>query len=693
MKDEIKEEKQEIIFQDSDIAINLNINKLEKELDEFHKNQKSKETIKIIQKLAPLYEQTNCLQKAAFLYIRISDTYGILRDMENSLIYTDKAEELFYQIDHSLGKIYCLRLKGYSLRLLSRYDEALENLLTANNLFEENYSNNRNDQIFMLNYSQCMEITGLVYQDIKQNENARFFIKKAMELYEEMNHPFGVAKSLNNLGITYIYTEPEKSIEYYKKAQKIAENQNWANLDVNFTNNIGDVYEEQNDLVNALKYYNLALQKALKINSNSIPLIYKHIANVYIKENKPELAEKNLKIALVSFEKNFRKNKIADCYNMMNQVYKLKENYKTALEFYEKYAELNNEIINKKVVDKLANLQDQYKKTSDELKETKQKYSLISDVLKRKNMDFIGKSTKIKQVIKQAMRAASYPNTNILITGESGTGKEIIAHTIHYASKRKENLFVPVNCCSIPASLVESEFFGYKKGAFTGAIKDKIGFFEEAHNGSLFLDEIADTPLALQAKLLRVLENRKIKKIGSNEEQDINFRIISATNKDLKELIRNSDFRADLLFRLNTIEINIPPLRERKADIEPLLRFFVNKLSLQMNKKAPKIDDLLIDKLVEYDFPGNIRELKNMVERGLIICDDDILSEKDFELTCQNLICEKPCAELMFTTLDEMEDFMILKTLKQTGDNQTKTAKILGLSYSTLLRKLKKLKR
>jgi transcriptional regulator with PAS, ATPase and Fis domain len=287
------------------------------------------------------------------------------------------------------------------------------------------------------------------------------------------------------------------------------------------------------------------------------------------------------------------------------------------------------------------------------------------------------------------MTAASHKDTNVLVTGESGTGKEIIAHIIHFASVRRDKLFIPVNCSSIPETLIEGEFFGYKKGAFTGAKNDHIGYLEAANEGTLFLDEIADTPLSLQAKLLRVLENKKIKQLGSNKEIQVDFRIIAATNKNVQDLISKNIFRLDLLYRINTVEINIPPLRERTDDIEPLLEHFIIDFAHALNLAIPKISNDLVPFLKNYHFPGNVRELRNMVERAMIMNKKGVLEPELFILAPKMNKEEHTDSFFLQGTLKEIEKKAIFQTLKQTNDNLSATARLLGISYSKIQRKMK----
>ncbi len=325
------------------------------------------------------------------------------------------------------------------------------------------------------------------------------------------------------------------------------------------------------------------------------------------------------------------------------------------------------------------------------LKEMEEKSSLISKSLEERiERQMVGASDAIRQVLDFALKAANYPETHVLIAGESGTGKENIARIIHYASNRKNNLLYTVNSSSVTDSLMESEFFGHKKGAFTGAFNDKKGFFEICDHGTLFLDEIADMPLNLQSKVLRAIEEKQITRVGETDPVKTDFRIISATNHDLEKLVDEKKFRLDLLHRLNTLTIHIPPLRERPEDVEPLLRFFIADFSKKINKPTPVVDDGVINELLKYDFPGNVRELKNMVERAVILSNGGALGVGDFPVKQKQGL---QGTEVFFKgTLEATEIALIRNTLHQNDYNQIKTAHALGISRDALIRKMSKFK-
>ena len=323
------------------------------------------------------------------------------------------------------------------------------------------------------------------------------------------------------------------------------------------------------------------------------------------------------------------------------------------------------------------------------IRKFEEKTSLISKQLQEKiKRDFIGESYQIKEILEMALTAAKYKDTSVLITGESGTGKENVARIIHYESARKENVFCAVNSSAISDTLLESEFFGHKKGSFTGAITDKKGFFEVSNEGTLFLDEIADMPINLQAKILRAIEEKTITRVGETDPVATDFRIIAATNHDVEKLIKQKKFRLDLLHRLNTIHIHIPPLRERVEDIEPLLNHFVSEFSHKLNKPDLKVDRETVRMLKNYSFPGNVRELRNMVERAIILCKGELLTVNEFQAKIS--VEPESRKEKIYFNLEENESNLIRLALKLKNYNQKKTAEILGITRDSLIRRMKK---
>ena len=315
-------------------------------------------------------------------------------------------------------------------------------------------------------------------------------------------------------------------------------------------------------------------------------------------------------------------------------------------------------------------------------------------------MGIIGQSAAMKRLFELLPRVAQAPS-NVLIMGESGTGKELVARAIHELSPRKERPFVVVNCGGIPPNLLESELFGYKAGAFTGATKDKEGLFLKAHQGTIFLDEIGELPLEMQVKLLRVVQEKALMPLGATKEVKIDVRIISATNRDLEKEVLAGNFREDLFYRLNVITLTLPPLRERREDIPLLVDHFLKKYAQKMGKKIEGISDFALKALMEYDFPGNVRELENIIERSvaletgpLILPESLVLSrekkkkstsgEKGFEV-------ELPPEGLdLEEFLAKIEISLLRQALERTGGNKTEAAKLLGLNFRSFRYRLAK---
>lgn len=332
-------------------------------------------------------------------------------------------------------------------------------------------------------------------------------------------------------------------------------------------------------------------------------------------------------------------------------------------------------------------------------KAARQSCSMLSEVFyKNSGYEIITHSKAMKAVTDLMSKVAAAEDTSVLITGESGTGKEVAARGIHLLSRRKEKIFIPVNVASVTDSLFESEFFGHKKGTFTGALDDRPGWFETASGGTLFLDEICSMPSNQQPKLNRVLEDRKIVRLGSQIEIPVNARVIAATNRNIKKLISENRFRKDLYYRLNTFVIHIPPLRQRKEDIPLLFKNFVNLYSQKTDKELKSIDDKIISALHSYDFPGNVRELKNMVERAVILCDGKTLNLSHFPdlkpdrktgLKSISATQEQGVGDLK-KLLELTEKSMIFKALQQSDFNKSKAAAILNISRQSLHRRMKK---
>jgi DNA-binding NtrC family response regulator len=314
------------------------------------------------------------------------------------------------------------------------------------------------------------------------------------------------------------------------------------------------------------------------------------------------------------------------------------------------------------------------------------------EIIKKSGLQIVGNSKAIKSIASQILMVSRAPDTSVLITGESGTGKELVARGIHTISRRSDQHFYAVNCSAIPESLFESEFFGYKKGAFTGAAEKSAGWFELADKGTLFLDEITELPMPMQSKFLRVLDDKMIQKIGSHEEIRVDVRIISASNQEIDKLQNEIVLRKDLYHRLNTFHIHVPPLRERKEDIPVLLDHFISQISKKMNQRPKHVSEKVLEKLMSYSFPGNVRELRNMVESAVILCQEPGLKLNHFifESETTSGLLRDPFQDKTFN-LAEIEKQIISEALTKSCFVKTKAAALLNISRQALDRKIVKL--
>jgi transcriptional regulator with GAF, ATPase, and Fis domain len=318
---------------------------------------------------------------------------------------------------------------------------------------------------------------------------------------------------------------------------------------------------------------------------------------------------------------------------------------------------------------------------------------LLDEIRSEQNFgDIVGRSSGLRKVMQQAQLVAPTDAT-VLITGESGTGKELVARAIHEQSARRERPLIKLNCSAVPEGLFESEFFGHVKGAFTGALKDKPGRFELANGGTLFLDEIGEVPIAMQAKLLRVLQEQELERVGDTSTRKVNVRVIAASNRDLKKEVDQGRFRQDLFYRLSVFSIEVPPLRQRCDDIAPLVAHFVKQSAQRMNRPEPRVSKAGLDQLTSYRWPGNVRELQNTVERAIILWREGPLN---FDLPASPALQDTeqqstPAAEAALLTRDELkrqERETIISALKQTNGKLSGpggAAELLGMKPSTLV--------
>jgi two-component system response regulator AtoC len=305
----------------------------------------------------------------------------------------------------------------------------------------------------------------------------------------------------------------------------------------------------------------------------------------------------------------------------------------------------------------------------------------------------------LMQKIEAMVRRVAATDATVLIIGESGTGKELVARAVHNLGSRSEHPFVPVNCAALPKDLLESELFGHVRGAFTGALSSRIGMFQLADGGTILLDEVGEMPLPLQAKLLRVLQNREVRPVGADQALSVNVRVIASTNKDLQQEVEKSAFREDLFYRLQVIPIHLPPLRARRSDIPLLVKHFLEKNNQKYKREVSIAEETLIY-LWEYDWPGNVRELENLLERLVVLNEKNVLIPEDLPLYVRSFIAEKKLPQPQLNggdvdlrrVLEQFESRLIDEALRRTNGNKSAAAQMLGLKRTTLVAKLRKKK-
>lgn len=501
------------------------------------------------------------------------------------------------------------------------------------------------DEKHLKNRSNILLNMAVSYKQMGNIEKALYLYLDCIKMKQQIADSNGLQRAYNNLGSLYnSLNKPDIALDYFKKAREITpRDSSWD--DVNLMYNIGNSYLLQNKFAEARSVLLTALSVA--------------------EEKKYFLIQRN-------------------CYRLLAQCSFAENNIDEAMMFHHTQSSLSEKLYFEnsetlKTISETLNVLVQ--------RANSQNYDLLNEELVHATgLHCIGASPAMIDVVRRALIAASHPDVNVLITGESGTGKEIIARIIHFAQERPRGNFIASNAGAIPASLVESEFFGHVKGAFTGATSDRAGLFELAHQGTLFLDEIAEMPYELQSRLLRILEEKRVRRVGGNQAKSFSFRMIAATNQNIDELIAKKQFRLDLLHRLNTIEIHIPPLRDRREDIEPLVKFFVQQFADRMNISKPKVTHTSLAGFHGYSFPGNVRELRNLVERAMIFSEGTMLRFTVGKSSAKSVTHSKSSNSF---NLLEQEKKTIARALEQTKGNKTQAAALLGISRMTLLRKLK----
>ncbi len=626
-----------------------------------------------------------------------------------------KSLKLLRKSDFYGGLSLLLNNFGAVLNKIFDYEKALEYYFEA---IEIDLKINQKRNI-VLTYSNVANI----YIETGNKKAALEYYNKSLTLSKEIGSIYGMCVAYNNVGHRYFEDKKyDSALKFYEKSKELSIKAKKHDILISAYLAMFRVYLATTIFKKAEDMLHKSLVLAKDMHSKEKKLdVNLRFSSLHIARKEYDKAEKLL-LNLITVAKEIGvKNKENSIYFELYELYQTTQNPELALEYFTKYHTIKAELDEKKNSDRLKYLKIKFEvetkekeleiireknaelakknslieKQNDELQEiveklhrSEVKYNFVTKEMEKSiGTTLIGDSKAIVEIRKLITLAAESDNINVLITGESGTGKEVVAKNIHKFSRRKKNKFYAVNSSAIPETLFESQFFGHEKNAFTGADTLNIGWFEIADKSTLFLDEIGTLSHDLQVKLLRILEDRKIVRVGSHKEIPVDVKIISATNINLLEKVREDKFRVDLYHRLATYVIDIPPLRERKEDIPLLLRYFVKHFSSKMNKKINRIEEKLENALIEYDFPGNVRELKNMVERAILISNSSVLRTKCFIIpNIKNNYSENE----PLLSLEEVEKQQIIKALNVTGFHRQKAADLLKVNRKVIERRIKK---
>ncbi len=665
----------------------------------------------------------NPLEKA-----RIFQTFGFLfwlkNDMDESIRYLKESLKILNdnEIDDDIPERYTNL--GYVYEYLGDYRK-------AEKIYQEglNYAKKHNYEAALI---QAYSGMGRLNLRLKRYKTAIKYLERNLDLVDDKAQIVERATIITNLAHAYLNLgQIDKALDLNLQLDNANLEQLDPELHSSIILNIGCCYYDQKNYNNAKPYFLKALDYA-RTHNDAPQLIFAliNLGKVSRQENDLNTALDQFKTALELVEQTHNLEQLAIVNEQLGEVYLGLEDYHSALAGFEQAIACaqdtgvsnfaGNPYARAAVCsEKLGNFEqayrylaqslelrsegeDQQDTADDEIKTRrvissgrKSHYlfsggiSLISKELSAKiGFSLIGNSKEMQDVVEKAYIAAKNDAVNVMLYGESGTGKELIARLIHHSSRRSDKPFVEVNSAVFTTSLAESSLFGHKKGAFTGASEAHLGCFQTAHNGTLFLDEISEMPPTIQSMLLRVLEAKQIRPLGSNATINVDFRLICASNRDARMLSEDKNFRFDLYNRVNSLQIHLPPLRERKSDIPLLINYFISNLSSQMNLKTPSITRKALIKLCEFDYPGNVRELKNIIQRLLLFGKKEEIDEEDILLDLGE--GSKLDSELVSLDLEEHEKKLIVIALQRSGNVASTAARLLGISPFALGRRLKK---
>ncbi|OQY40212.1 MAG: hypothetical protein B6226_00345 [Candidatus Cloacimonetes bacterium 4572_65] len=589
-------------------------------------------------------KEVNFETSVMLCYAAIGRLNSARNNYSKSLLYFKESLKLFKEHYIALDKIAII------LNIASVYTRLDENQKALQYYQEIDMDYVKKADIDM--YYSIIFNLGKVYYNVGKIDKSKLNIEVALEYSTQIKNSQMVVGCLINLGnISRKMKNNKAAFEYYNRAMIDVKQRKDERQERLINQNYALLYMDTKDFGEAIiKFKKAELLAKKQHNDSQLITILENLANCY---------QKN---------KDYK-----EAFSHLKQMLKIKNRYDEMTKKKEKELQSNPLISSGKTF-------------HYSFRETQ---SLISNEIALKiGHPIIGKSEKLKKVIQQAFLSAKSKDINVLLRGETGTGKELFAKLIHYSSERGQNPFIDINSATFTTSLAESTLFGHSKGAFTGASYEQKGLFLKANKGTLFLDEIAEMPIDIQAKILRVLETKRLSPIGSSKKYNVDFRLISATNQPLEELMKKKIFRFDLFNRINTIEIAIPPLRERKEDLPLLIDYYTKAIKTKLNMGKTKFTTSALQKLYDYDYPGNVRELINILEKVILFGDNHIIDRYDISFNRES--DKKEISKVINLNIEENEVFLIKQALNKTGGIKSEAAKLLGISYYALKRRLDK---
>jgi transcriptional regulator with PAS, ATPase and Fis domain/TPR repeat protein len=660
------------------------------------------------------------IEKARFYY-KLGKILGNSSEIAQSILYYKNALKIFETVGDKMNIIKCYFFIGHQYLKIDSFEAAKEYftlaLKASLEVGEMNIHSNSSQNLGRIynelgNYDKALEMLFYslkIYQSENDKQNIAEVLNKiaisfteiglydraiehnlkAIEICEALNKKGVCAYTCNNIGITYQHSKNyEAALEYFFKSLKLGEEMNDLRLMTFVFNNIGEIYLSQKKFELALDYLLKAKKTVADTDKYALSTILFNLGKAYLKLGEPNKVFQYLDPAIaLSEELNVLSIKM-EIYAGAHEIYSELGEFEYAYDYLKKYYEIKESIINAESARKIEETQ------SGDIN------GLLHRETDSQDNDFpeiIGCSKEMKDLF-SLMKTVANHNVNLMVIGPTGSGKELIAKAIH-RRYQKNAPFIAINCSAIPEHLLESELFGYTKGAFTGAVKDKKGKIEMANNGTLFLDEIGDMPLSLQAKMLRVIQERKVTPVGSSKSVPVSFRIISATHRNLNNMIEASEFRQDLFYRLNVIKLEIPTLAKRKLDIPFLVKHFINKYNAKYGKKIKCSSADVMNYLLSLNWPGNVRELENAIEKAVLLCAEETLHIELFTdktlLAAETASNKIPLQWLEYKsyrnkTINKMDVTYVNELLSSADNSVIEASKIGGLDRTQIYRLIKK---